>query len=133
MKLEEKDCKPCFGNLPELPQQKVGEFLKHLPGWEIRQRKLVKRFHFGRAKVNYPQINDGLRFAKKFVDDVFNLGEEENHSATIRFGWGLEGDYDYGFVEVEWFTVHRYEDDILPIFETDFILAARTEIAYGEV
>ena len=103
-----KKCIPCEGNIPPFDASEIHKYLKKVDGWDVKSDEnkklyLIKDFKFKNFKDS-----------QKFVNQVGNISEEENHHPDISFGWG--------YCKVKIFT-HA----IKGLAESDFILAAKID------
>jgi len=105
MKLNEKKCLPCEGNVQKLNESQINDLLKSIgPEWKlIDNAKIKKDFRF----VNFIQTIN-------FVNQVAELAELEGHHPELHVS--------YGKCEVELFTF-----SINSLSENDFILAAKID------
>jgi 4a-hydroxytetrahydrobiopterin dehydratase len=106
--LAKKKCVACDGNIPPFDTTEIHRYLKKVDGWHVKSNEdksfyLIKNFKF----KNFLE-------SQKFVNQVGNISEEENHHPDIFFGWG--------YCEVKIFT-HA----IKGLSESDFILAAKID------
>lgn len=93
-------CKPCEGDVPPLPKDKVDKLLAQHRGWElIEDKELVKKFKF-----------KDFAEAKFFLDLISNLAEEQGHHPRITI--------DYNRLEIT-LTTHAAGG----LTENDFIMA----------
>ena len=103
-----KKCVPCEGNIPPFDTSEIHKYLKKVDGWEVKSNDdksfyLIKNFEF----KNFEE-------SQKFVNNVGNIAEAENHHPDISFGWG--------YCKIKIFT-HA----IKGLAESDFILAAKID------
>lgn len=61
----------------KLSSEAIGEHLRSLSGWEIKQGKLTKTFKF-----------DDFMGAVRFVDRIAPVAEAEGHHPDLQVGWG---------------------------------------------
>ena len=104
--LREKNCIPCQGGVPPLPESERELLLKSLEnGWELTHDKnrLKRKFEFKDYKAPYD-----------LVCKISEIAEDQWHHPDISFGWG--------YLEVEIFT-HK----IGSLVESDFIFAAKID------
>ncbi len=103
MSLENKQCTPCKGGIPPMPENEAREFLKQIPNWSLEENAscLVRSFKF----KNYLE-------SFSFIADVSRIAEVENHHPDITFGWGYA-------------TILIRTHKINGLHENDFILAAK--------
>ena len=100
--LTQKRCVPCEGGTPPLVEDKVKQLLPQVPGWELEEGKLVRRFKFQNFKE-----------AIAFVNKVADLAEAENHHPNISI-------FGYRNVKLTFYT-HA----INGLSENDFIMSAK--------
>lgn len=103
MNLTQKKCMPCEAGTPPLEQEKVNEFLKEIPTWQLKDGHLYKKFKFR----NFVE-------AMEFVNKIAEIAEIEGHHPDFCV--------HYNKVEIELFT-HA----IKGLSENDFILAAKID------
>ena len=106
--LHEKKCIPCQGGVPSFDISEIHKFLKKVDGWEVKKNEkgsylLEKNFKF----KNFAE-------SQKFINEVSNIAENENHHPDITFGWG--------YAKIQIFT-HKIQG----LVESDFILAAKVD------
>ncbi len=106
--LANKKCIPCEGNIPAFDIHEIHRYLKKVDGWDVKSNVeknfyLIKKFSF----QNFIE-------SQKFVNQVGEIAEKENHHPDISFGWG--------YCEIKIFT-HA----IKGLAESDFILAAKID------
>lgn len=104
-RLAEKECVPCHGGMPTLPEGRIEAFRRELDaGWEVVEgHHLEKSFEF-------PDFAAAL----DFVARVGELAEAEGHHPDLHLSWGR--------VNV---TIWTHAVDGLT--ENDFVLAAKIE------
>ncbi|MBI1935422.1 4a-hydroxytetrahydrobiopterin dehydratase [Candidatus Woesearchaeota archaeon] len=103
MKLANKRCVPCSAGTPPLKEAEISRFMKEVPLWHLKGRRLCKKFKF----------KDFIG-AMKFVSSMAEIAESEDHHPDFSV--------HYNKVEVEIWT-HA----INGLSENDFILAARID------
>ena len=106
--LSKKKCIPCEGNIPPFDYTEIHKYLKKVDGWEVKEDNnksfyLIKDFKF-----------KNFQDSQKFVNQVGNIAESENHHPDIFFGWG--------YAKIKIFT-HA----INGLAESDFILASKID------
>ena len=106
--LVNKKCVPCEGNIPPFNAEEIHKYLKKVDGWEVKEDNnksfyLIKDFKF-----------KNFQDSQKFVNQVGNIAESENHHPDIFFGWG--------YAKIKIFT-HA----INGLAESDFILASKID------
>jgi 4a-hydroxytetrahydrobiopterin dehydratase len=99
--LVQKHCVPCEAGTPPLSEQESEALLEQVPGWQLEDNKLTRRFKFHDFKE-----------AMVFVNRVAALAEEEGHHPDIYISWNR--------VRLD-LTTHA----IKGLSENDFILAAK--------
>lgn len=107
MDLRSKRCVPCEGGVPPLTKEEQAALLPQVPGWEVRDEKLVKRFVF-----------DTFPAAIAFIQRMADLAEAEGHHP----------DFCVHYRKVE---VSIWTHAIGGLSENDFILAAKIEPLVG--
>lgn len=111
-KLHQQPCEACRRDAPEVPESEYAEFLLELPDWAVQ------------VVATEPQLKKVYTFknfveALNFTNAVGALAESVNHHPMLVTEWGR--------VEVRWWT-HK----IHGLHRNDFILAAKTDVLYGE-
>ena len=101
-----KQCKPCEGGTPPMPPDRAGSLLAGLPGWELADGVIRKRFEF----KNYGQTMG-------FVNAVAWIAQTQGHHPDL--------EVSYRFCRVS-YTTHA----IGGLSESDFICAARVEALF---
>ncbi len=101
--LTSKQCKPCEGGTPPLPQSEAKNLLKQLDGWELSDNHISKTFAF----KNYYQTI-------AFVNAVAWMTHREDHHPDMTVG--------YSKCRVE-YTTHA----VGGLSENDFICAAKVD------
>jgi len=106
--LDKKDCVPCRGGVPKFNISEIYKYLKKVDGWDVKSNEnkeylLEKKFEF----KNFSE-------SQKFINEVGNIAESQNHHPDIIFGWG--------YAKIQIFT-HK----IKGLVESDFILAAKID------
>ena len=109
MKLNQKKCLPCRGDVPPFSREQIDEYLKYLTDWKVLINE-KKGFYLSRV-YNFSNFEQSLCFINK----VSNIAEEENHHPDLKFGWG--------YAEVNIFT-HKINGLTL----SDFILASKIDL-----
>jgi 4a-hydroxytetrahydrobiopterin dehydratase len=99
--LAHKRCVACDAGTPRLSMQEAEALLEQVPGWELEENKLTRRFKF----TDFKQ-------AMAFVNRVATLAEEEGHHPDIHIFWNR--------VRLD-LTTHA----IRGLSENDFIMAAK--------
>lgn len=108
----EQHCEACSADAPRVTGEEKQALSKEVPGWDIvkvgGEEQLCKEFKF-------KNFADALAFTNK----VGELAEAEDHHPAILL--------EYGKVAVSWWT-----HTIGGLHKNDFIMAARTDSAYGD-
>ncbi len=104
--LTNKQCKPCEGGVPPLPQDEITAMMKQLDGWAQHGSSIGKTFEF----KNYYQT-------MAFVNAVAWLSHREDHHPDLNVG--------YNKCRVEYST-HA----IGGLSENDFICAAKVDALF---
>lgn len=104
--LANKQCKPCEGGVPPLPQDEINKLLKQLDGWAQYDRLIGKTFEF----KNYYHT-------MAFVNAVAWLSHREDHHPDLSVS--------YNKCHVE-YTTHA----INGLSENDFICAAKVDALF---
>jgi 4a-hydroxytetrahydrobiopterin dehydratase len=99
--LTTRRCRPCEGDTPPLQQDEVEGYLDALPGWELTDNQIARKFEF----KNFHQT-------MAFVNAVAWIAHSENHHPDMEIS--------YRFCTVR-YTTHA----IGGLSENDFICAAR--------
>lgn len=111
--LASKKCVPCEGGVSPLPEERIQELLKEIPGWELVDSKLTRQFKFGNF---IGSIN--------FVNELAEIAEEEGHHPDIHIFYqravSEPRSSAYNKVKLELMT-HAAKG----LTENDFILAAK--------
>lgn len=109
MKLNQKKCLPCRGDVPPFSREQIDEYLKYLTDWKALVNG-KKGFYLSRV-YSFSNFEQSL----SFINKVSNIAEEENHHPDLKFGWG--------YAEVNIFT-HKINGLTL----SDFILASKIDL-----
>src|SRR5215216_6728205 len=99
--LSQKFCVACEAGTPPLSVNQAEQMMDQVPGWELEENKLIRRFRFKDFKE-----------AMAFVNKVADLAESEGHHPDIHISWNR--------VRLE-LTTHA----IKGLSENDFIMAAK--------
>lgn len=105
--LVQKHCVACEGGTPPMPLGQARTLMDQVPGWELVDSTLVRRFKF-----------KDFQAAMDFVNRVAGLAEAEGHHPGIHIAWNR--------VRLE-LTTHS----IKGLSENDFIMAARINTVAG--
>ena len=106
--LSEKKCIPCEGKIPAFDISEIHKYLKKVDGWDVKKDE--SNNYFLLKEFKFKNFSD----SQKFVFEVGNIAEKENHHPDIWFGWG--------YAKIKIFT-HA----IKGLAESDFILAAKID------
>jgi len=109
MKLHQKKCVPCRGDIPPFTREQVDEYLKYLTDWKVQANE-KKAFYLSRV-YKFSDFEKSL----SFINKVSIIAEEEGHHPDLKFGWG--------YAEVNIFT-HAINGLSL----SDFILASKIDM-----
>jgi 4a-hydroxytetrahydrobiopterin dehydratase len=109
--LPNRACQPCRKDSPSATAEERERFLRDLPEWTVRTVDGEDRLHRVFRFRNFAE-------ALSFTNRIGAMAEEEGHHPLLTTEWGR--------VTVEWWT-HK----IGGLHRNDFILAARTDRAYG--
>jgi 4a-hydroxytetrahydrobiopterin dehydratase len=109
MKLSEKKCVPCRGDIPPFTKEQINEYLKYLTDWKVQINE-KKSFYLSKI-YKFSDFETSL----SFINKVSNIAEEENHHPDLKFGWG--------YAEIIIFT-HAINGLSL----SDFILASKIDM-----
>ena len=103
MRLEDKQCIPCSGDVPPLEEDEIAPLLEELGNdWRIdKNGHLSKEFEF-------PDFAAAMKFAER----VGVIAELEGHHPDLHVGWGRCG-------------VEIWTHAVGGLTESDFILAAK--------
>lgn len=107
LELSARHCKPCEGNTPPMPREDAERLLAELPGWELGEGVLHKRFDF----KNYSQTIF-------FVNAVAWIAQKQGHHPDL--------EVSYNSCRVS-YTTHA----IGGLSENDFICAARVDALFA--
>lgn len=104
-KLARKECVPCEGGVPPLPEEERERLLDELDaGWKVVDgHHLEKAFEF-----------EDWAAAQQFVNRVGDLAEEQGHHPDLHLSWGRVG-------------VQLWTHAIDGLTESDFVMAAKIE------
>ena len=105
--LTQRHCVPCEGGTPPMDPDTAREMMEQVPGWELGDNKLTRRFKFR-----------DFAEAMAFVNRVADLAEAEGHHPDIHISWNR--------VRLD-LTTHA----IKGLSDNDFIMAARTNELVG--
>lgn len=109
IELAGRKCVPCRGGTPPLTVKEILPLSAQLDDWTVAERHHIKKtFHF-----------KDFQSALDFVNQVGAIAEAEDHHPDICLAWGK--------VQITSWT-HK----IGGLSESDFILAAKIDRAFGE-
>lgn len=105
MDLTQIKCVPCEGGTPPLEKDKVEEYLKQTPGWELTNDgvQIFREFRFKDFKESIT-----------FVNKVAEIAEAEGHHPDI-------------FISYSRVKFNLYTHAIGGLSQNDFILAAKID------
>ena len=108
--LAKKKCIPCQGGIPPLDTEAQALLLEQLnEQWEtVKGHHLQRTFHF-------PDFVGALNY----VNELGAIAEEEGHHPDLHLSWGKV-------------TVQIWTHKIDGLTESDFILAAKSDVLYLE-
>jgi len=108
--LSEQHCEACRADAPKVSDEELATLMKEIPDWmgvsENGILKLKREYEF----KNFVE-------ALNFTNAVGGIAEEEGHHPDLLTEWGK--------VTVTWWS-HK----IKGLHRNDFIMAARTDLAY---
>jgi 4a-hydroxytetrahydrobiopterin dehydratase len=107
--LAEKTCVPCRGSVPPLTAEQIRPLLSELNSWNVVNNHHVEN------EFRFPDFTTAL----EFVNKVGAIAEEQGHHPDLFLAWGK--------VAVKIWT-HKIDG----LTESDFILAAKIDRAYGK-
>ena len=106
--LHNKQCVPCKGGVPSFDISEIHKYLKKVDGWDVKKNK--NGSFFIEKEFKFKDFSE----SQKFVNEVGNIAESEQHHPDIIFGWG--------YANIQIFT-HK----IKGLVESDFILASKID------
>jgi len=109
MKLHQKKCVPCRGDIPPFTREQIDEYFKYLTDWKVQVNE-KKAFYLSRV-YKFSDFEKSLTFINK----VSNIAEEEGHHPDLTFGWGYA-------------EVHIFTHAINGLSLSDFILASKIDM-----
>ena len=102
--LANKSCVPCRGGVPALKGASIRPLLEQLNGWTVAdEHHLTKTFKFA-----------DFAGALKFVNEVGEIAEREDHHPDIYLAWGKA-------------RIDIWTHKINGLTESDFVLAAKID------
>ncbi|MYH50590.1 MAG: 4a-hydroxytetrahydrobiopterin dehydratase [Gammaproteobacteria bacterium] len=105
-------CEPCRAGAPPASEAEVSAWRPQIPDWEIVERDGIPRLE---RVFSFPDFVQALSFTNR----VGALAEEQGHHPALLTEWGR--------VTVSWWT-HKIRN----LHVNDFVMAARTDVAFGE-
>ena len=106
--LHNKKCIPCRGGVMPFDISEIHKYLKNIDGWDVKKNEMESYF----IEKNFKFKN--FSESQKFINEVGNIAENENHHPDIIFGWGYA-------------TIKIFTHKIKGLVESDFILAAKID------
>ena len=106
--LYKKKCIPCRGGISAFDITEIHKYLKKVDDWDVKKNK--DEIYFLEKNFKFKNFSE----SQKFVNEVGNIAEAEEHHPDIIFGWG--------YAKIQIFT-HK----IKGLVESDFILAAKID------
>tara|TARA_B110001452_G_scaffold143853_1_gene119634 strand:- start:476 stop:820 length:345 start_codon:yes stop_codon:yes gene_type:complete len=103
-----KKCVPCEGGVLPFDISEIHKYQKKVDDWEIIKNEVS--VYFLEKKFKFKNFLE----SQKFINEVGEISEKENHHPDISFGWG------YAKISI---TTHAIEG----LSENDFILAAKID------
>ena len=110
--LTRQTCEPCRAGAPPASEAEVSAWRPQIPDWEIVERDGIPRLE---RVFSFPDFVQALSFTNR----VGALAEEQGHHPALLTEWGR--------VTVSWWT-HKIRN----LHVNDFVMAARTDVAFGE-
>jgi 4a-hydroxytetrahydrobiopterin dehydratase len=111
--LNQMKCEACRRGAPTVTDAEMKLLLPEIPEWSMEVEEEVPRL----VRIfTFPDFASALEFTRR----VGELAEEEQHHPAILTEWGR--------VTVSWWT-HK----IRGLHTNDFIMAAKTDAAYGDL
>jgi len=107
-----ENCVPCRRGDPGLSEEQIKALSAALSGWEIYEINGIPRLERVFAFQNFVE-------ALEFTNLIGEIAEEQDHHPALLTEWGK--------VTVTWWT-HA----VGGLHRNDFIMAARTDAAYGK-
>ncbi len=109
--LNQMKCVACRKGAPTVTEAEIAELHPQVPDWRLLEVDGVRRLERGFA---FPDFAAALAF----TNTVGALAEAEGHHPALLTEWGR--------VTVTWWT-HK----IRGLHQNDFVMAAKTDLAYG--
>lgn len=111
MELAKIKCEACRKDAPQVTDAELAEFMPQIPDWKLVERGGIRQLE---RVFSFEDFAEALDFTNR----VGALAEAENHHPAILTEWGR--------VTITWWT-HK----IKGLHRNDFIMAARTDQAFG--
>lgn len=111
--LAKEKCEACRADAPGVTAEMARNLQGNIPDWEIIEVNGEGHLH---RVFKFKSFTQALEFTNK----VAGLAEAENHHPAILL--------EYGKATVDWWT-HK----IKGLHRNDFVLAARTDLAYRDM
>lgn len=108
--LAKERCEACSADAPKVTAEAMEVLQQSIPEWDVIEVNGEERLHRVFKFKDFAQ-------AWEFTNEIANLAEAENHHPAILL--------EYGKATVDWWT-HK----INGLHRNDFILAAKTDLAY---
>ena len=80
--LHKKNCIPCQGGVLPFDVKEIHMYLKKVDGWDVKKDN--EEIYFLEKAFKFKNFLD----SQKFVNEVGNVAEKENHHPDVMFGWG---------------------------------------------
>lgn len=109
--LTRQTCEPCRAGAPPASEAEITAWRPQIPDWDIVEREGIPRLE---RVFSFPDFVGALSFTSR----VGALAEEHGHHPALLTEWGR--------VTVSWWT-HKIRN----LHVNDFIMAARTDAAFG--
>jgi 4a-hydroxytetrahydrobiopterin dehydratase len=109
--LTQSTCVPCRGGVAPLTGPEIEALLPQAPGWQVVEREGVLRLE---RTFTFRDFRSAMHFATQ----VGEIAEREQHHPDLHVAWGKV-------------TVETWTHKIKGLHTNDFILAAKTNEAYG--
>jgi 4a-hydroxytetrahydrobiopterin dehydratase len=111
MSLAAEACAACRPGAPAVGDSEAAALLREIPEWRVVERDGVRRLE---RVFGFPDFVSALAF----TNAVGALAEANAHHPALSTEWGR--------VTVEWWT-----HTIRGLHRNDFVMAAKTDVAYG--
>jgi 4a-hydroxytetrahydrobiopterin dehydratase len=110
--LAQQPCTKCPVDTPQMTDEEISKWRKHIPDWQVASDD-------GILQLTCEYYFDNFSTALAFTNALGALAEREGHYPRLVTEWST--------VRVDWWTPY-----IGGLHLNDFIMAAKTEIAYDE-